>query len=138
MKLKRGQKLCTKCRAINAARQRVCTQCEAKFKLKHTPLKNEVLDWHSLQGGESFRVINGTGPYYQVARDCGEGNKGDRLRMGGKGKYVVYSLSRDGINAHGPCGYEFIYMGKNKFDEELNIHRSPHRIVKINPKRKKH
>ena len=71
MKLKRGQKLCKQCKSINAARQRVCTMCKATFQLKNKPIKNEIKDWESLQKGDTFRVVNGTGPYYILKRDCG-------------------------------------------------------------------
>ena len=42
MKLKRGQKRCKKCQAINAARQRICIECKHEFTLKNTPI-NGVL-----------------------------------------------------------------------------------------------
>jgi uncharacterized OB-fold protein len=58
MKLERGQKRCKKCKAINAARQRICTNCDKEFKLKKTPIKNEVVNWKELQPGDTFRIIN--------------------------------------------------------------------------------
>ena len=51
MKLKRGQKLCKNCQAVNAARQRVCITCNKPFQLKNTPIKHEIKDWQNLQKG---------------------------------------------------------------------------------------
>ena len=140
MKLKRGQKRCKQCKSVNAARQRTCIVCKQEFKLKNTPIKNEIKDWKSLQKGETFRVVNGTGPYYVLSRDCGEGNKGDKIFMGAKGKYVVKSLSECGIQAFSKTVrggyYEFIYMGKDSYSQALNIHSRAHRIVKIKYKDK--
>ena len=140
MKLKRGQKCCKNCQTINAARQRICIECKKPFQLKNTPIKNEIKDWKSLQKGETFRVVNGTGPYYVLSRDCGEGNKGDKIFMGAKGKYVVKSLSECGIQAFSKTVrggyYEFIYMGKDSYSQALNIHSRAHRIVKIKYKDK--
>ena len=76
MKLKRGQKLCKNCQAVNAARQRVCITCNKPFQLKNTPIKHEIKDWQNLQKGDTFRVVNGTGSYYVLKRDCSEGEEG--------------------------------------------------------------
>ena len=92
MKLKRGQKLCKNCQSVNAARQRVCIDCGKAFQLKNTPIKNEIKDWKSLEKGETFRVINGTGSYYLLTRDCGEGEKGEKLFVGPNGKYEVKKI----------------------------------------------
>ena len=140
MKLKRGQKRCKACKHVNAARQRICVKCGKTFQIKNRPIKNEVKDWRSLQPGEAFRVVNGTGPYYVLKRDCGEGRAGDRLFMGAKGKYIVKEISSNGIVAwsisnYGAYRYEFVYMGTPNYCEKLNIYRQPHRIIKINIKR---
>lgn len=141
MKLKRGQKLCKQCKSINAARQRVCTMCKATFQLKNKPIKNEIKDWESLQKGDTFRVVNGTGPYYILKRDCAEGQKGEKLFIGSKGKYIVKGIENNGIHAWsisppGSFNHEFVYMGKNMFCEELNLHKRAHRIIKIKYKNK--
>tara|TARA_R110000824_G_scaffold33234_1_gene106605 strand:+ start:177 stop:599 length:423 start_codon:yes stop_codon:yes gene_type:complete len=140
MKLKRGQKRCKSCKHINAARQRNCSNCNKEFINKNRIIKNEIKDWKSLQPGEAFRVVKGTGPYYILDRDCGEGGAGDRLFMGAKGQYIVKEITSTGIDAwgvskFGSCRYEFVYMGKSSYCEKLNIHRQAHRIVKINIKR---
>ena len=136
MKLKRGQKLCKNCQTINAARQRICIECKKPFQLKNTPIKNEIKDWKSLQKGDAFRVINGTGSYYILKRDCSEGQEGDKLFIGSKGKYIVKGIEYNGIRAcsispSGSFSHEFVYMGKNMFCKELSIHKRAHRIVKI-------
>ena len=140
MKLKRGQKRCKNCQSINAARQRVCVDCGKTFKLKNTPIKNEIKDWKNLQEGDTFRVINGTGPYYVLTRDCSEGEEGERLFMGAKGKYIVKALTTHGIHAWSKASrgsyYEFVYMGKDEFREDLNIYKRAHRIIKIKYKDK--
>ena len=57
--------------------------------------------------------------------------------MGAKGKYIVKEITSHGIDAwsisnYGAYRYEFVYMGKSDYCEKLNIHRQPHRIIKIN------
>ena len=136
MKLKRGQKCCKNCQTINAARQRICIECRKPFQLKNTPIKNEVKDWKDLQKGDMFRVVNGTGPYYVLKRDCGEGQEGEKLFIGSKGKYIVKKIDHNGIQAWsisppGSFSHEFVYMGKNGYCEELNLHQRAHRIIKI-------
>lgn len=139
MKLKRGQKRCKSCKHINASRQRACINCGKIFQIKNKTIRNEIKDWQNLEPGEAFRVVNGTGPYYILNRDCGEGQVGDRLFMGAKGRYIVKEITGTGIEAwriskFGSCGYQFVYMGKPSYCETLNIHRQPHRIIKINIK----
>jgi hypothetical protein len=141
MKLKRGQKRCKKCQAINAARQRVCISCNQTFQLKNTPIKNEIKDWKNLQQGDTFRIVNGTGSYYILTRNCSEGEAGDKLFMGSKGKYIVQEVMENGIHAWsisspGNRSHEFVYMGKDDFCEKLSLHRRAHRLVKIKHKNK--
>ena len=135
MKLSRGQKRCKACKSINAARQRKCVECDTEFKIKKGKLKNEITDWKALCQGDTFRVINGSGPFYLLTRDCGEGKRGERLFIGSKGKFVVRELEHNGISAIRLSSllskHEFIYMGKDEYCEELNIYRRAHRIVKI-------
>jgi len=136
MKLKRGQKLCKQCNSINAARQRICITCKTPFQLKNTPIKNEIKDWKCLNQGDTFRVINGTGSYYILKRNCSEGQAGEKLFLGSKGKYIVKGIEDNGIHAWsisppGSFNHEFVYMGKNMFCEELSIHKQAHRIIKI-------
>ena len=141
MKLKRGQKRCKKCQAINAARQRVCINCNQTFQVKNTPIKNEIRDWRNLQQGDAFRIVNGTGPYYVLTRNCSDGEAGDKLFIGCKGKYIVKEVRENGMHAWsisppGTCSHEFVYMGKDDFCEKLSLHRQAHRLVKIKHKNK--
>jgi hypothetical protein len=142
MKLERGQKRCKNCKAINAARQRICTNCDKEFKLKKTPIKNEVVNWKELQPGDTFRIINGTGSYFTIQNDCGSGKKGEKIMMGEKGKFEVKEVVEDGIKAHGlppyNFGSSFVYMGEDFFNEDLGIQRTAHRIVKINDIKTRH
>ena len=143
MKLKRGQKLCKNCQAVNAARQRKCVDCGKAFQLKNTPIKNEIKDWKSLQKGDTFRIINGTGSYYLLKRDCGEGEKGEKLFIGPKGKYQVKKIDMENNGIHawslaspGNSHYEFVYMGQDRFFKEVDIHRRAPRIIKFKYKSK--
>ena len=141
MNLKRGQKRCKQCKSINAARQRICIICKTPFQLKNTPIKNEIKDWQNLQKGDTFRVINGTGSYYIIKRDCSEGQVGEKLLIGSKGKYIVKDIEDNGIHAWsltspGNSHYEFIYMGQDRFFKEADIHRSAPRIIKFKYKSK--
>lgn len=135
MKLKRGQKICKKCDCINAARSRLCKECGNPFISKNTPIKNEVKDWRSLEKGDCLKVIQGTGPYYVCKRETEEGNAGDKIYMGSKGKYEVISVDSKGLICKGigkkNCGVEFVYMGEKKLSEYTGITKEPHRLVKI-------
>ena len=138
MKLKRGQKLCKNCQAVNAARQRKCVDCGKVFQLKNTPIKNEIKDWKGLEKGDTFRVINGTGSYYLLKRDCGEGEKGEKLFIGPKGKYQVKKIDMENNGIHawslaspGNSHYEFVYMGQDRFSKEVDIHQRAPRIIKF-------
>ena len=141
IKLKRGQKQCKKCGFANAARSRKCTECGSAFKLKKSKVKGEIVDWKSLQKGDEFRTISGTGPYYVLTRDCGEGKKGEILSLRSKGAYAVSEIKHNGISAYGisagNSGYSFIYMGKKEFCEETSTHRRAHRIAKVFRKRRR-
>ena len=142
MKLKRGQKLCKHCGAINAARSSKCNTCGKPFISKNTPIKNEVKDWRALEKGDWLRVVQGTGPYYICSRDSEEGQRGEKIYMGARGVYRVVEVKPTGILVYGigkkNSGYDFVYMG----DEETicgstGIVRKAHRIVRSPNKRKR-
>ena len=140
MKLKRGQKLCKHCGAVNAARSSRCNTCEKPFISKNTPIKNEVKDWEGLKKGDWLRVIQGTGPYFTCKRQTDEASVGDKIYMGCKGKYEVISIDRKGLlcKALGRknCGVEFVYMGERNFCEYTDITKEPHRIVKLRTRKR--
>tara|TARA_R100001377_G_scaffold66664_1_gene41966 strand:+ start:2053 stop:2478 length:426 start_codon:yes stop_codon:yes gene_type:complete len=141
MKLRRGQKLCKKCDSINAARSRVCNSCGGVFISKNTPIKNEIKDWSSLQKGEFFRVVQGTGPYFICTRGSEELEVGDKIYMGCKGKYEMVRLVGSGLLCKGigknSCGLEFLYMGNKEVSKKTGIIKEPHRLIKIKPRKRK-
>ena len=141
VKLKRGQKRCCKCSFVNAARSRKCCNCRGLFKRKNRKIKNEIIDWKHLERGDLFRVVNGTGPYYILTRDCGEGEKGERLSLGLRGTYSVYEVRGNGIRVRGTtnknAGFDYLYMGDDFFCEETLTHRKTHRIVKVRNRKRK-
>jgi len=141
MKLKRGQKLCKKCKQINAARQRICKWCDHEFVLTNKKIKGEITNWKDLKRGDIFRVVNGTGPYYVLKRDCGEGKKGERLPVGVRGVYSVHDVAENGLHCYGSSnknsGFAFVYMGKKEFCEDTSTYRRPHRLVASSSKRRK-
>tara|TARA_R110002110_G_scaffold135681_1_gene319881 strand:+ start:96 stop:530 length:435 start_codon:yes stop_codon:yes gene_type:complete len=138
-KLKRGQKLCKKCDSVNAARSRLCSSCGSAFIAKNTPIKNEIMDWRSLQKGELFRVVQGTGPYFVCTRGSEESVAGDKIYMGCKGKYEVVNVLGNGLMCKGigknSCGLEFLYMGSKELSKNTGINKEPHRLIKIKPRK---
>ena len=141
MKLRRGQKLCKKCDSINAARSRACNTCGVIFISKNTPIKNEIKDWSSLQKGEFFRVVQGTGPYFVCTRVSEELEVGDKIYMGCKGKYELVRVMGNGLLCKGigkkSCGLEFLYMGNKEVSKKTGIIKEPHRLIKIKHRKRK-
>ena len=141
MKLKRGQKLCKGCKQINASRQRICKWCDREFTLTNQKIKGEITNWQDLKKGDVFRTVNGTGPYYVLKRDCGEGKEGEKLLLGARGTYSVHSVEDNGLNCYGSSnrnsGFTFVYMGKKEFCEDTGTHRRPHRLVASSSRRRK-
>ena len=140
-KLKRGQKLCKKCNSVNAARSKICNSCGVAFIAKNTPIKNEIKDWSSLQKGEWFRVVQGTGPYFVCTRGSEESAIGDKIYMGCKGKYEVVRVVGNGLLCKGlgnkACGLEFLYMGNKEVSKGTGIFKEPHRLIKIKTRKRK-
>ena len=135
IKLQRGQKLCKNCEQPNASRQRECKWCGTAFISKNTKLKDEIKDWRSLERGQHFRVVNGSGPYYVLVRDCEDGDAGEKVSMGHRGSYKVDKILDTGIISFGISrknrGMAFIYMGEQGLDNKTGIHRTAHRIIKL-------
>lgn len=140
-KLQRGQKICPKCKEINASRQYVCKYCKHQFVSKNTPVKNEVKNWKELEIGTYIKVVQGTGPYYISKRDTEDGSAGERICMGNTGVYKVAGFAENGIHAYGASykdsGYSFLYMGQSKRSKDTGIYYEPHRIKKVNKRRRK-
>ena len=142
VKLKRGQKLCKSCGCINAARSGACKECKKVFVLKNGPIKNEIKDWKSLSAGDTFKVVQGTGPYYVCQRDSEEGTTGEKIYMGARGVYKVVEVRYNGLLVYGVSrkngGYDFVYMGEEqKASTSTKIIRKAHRIVRTPNKRKR-
>jgi hypothetical protein len=143
-KLKRGQKKCTECDFINAARQRVCKNCGHRFMSKNTPIKGEILDWKKLEPGALVRVIQGTGPYMISSRDTVENDEkikaGDKICIGYTGVYKVLKLDENGIQAYGNTaangGFTYLYMGPSKLSNLTGTYLEPYRL-KIEKGKKK-
>lgn len=140
-KLRRGQKRCTRCDEINAARSRLCSNCNVEFMSKNTPIKNEIKDWTLLERGDEFKIVQGTGPYYICSRDNEEGNIGDKIYMGARGVYKVMSLHNKGVSAYGigknNSGFDFIYMGEKSFSPTTGITKTAYRIIKMKKKKRR-
>jgi hypothetical protein len=135
MKLNRGQKRCKKCKSINAARQRICKNCQFEFISKNTPVKGEIKDWKSLEIGDYIKIIQGTGPYFINKKDTEESKVGDRICLGDIGVYRVEKKYRDGLRVSGVSfkngGFSFLYMGKPKYIPSTGVHREPYRIKRV-------
>lgn len=127
-KLKRGQKKCVKCCAINGPRAYECKSCGQQFEMKkrrRTPRRSQVLDWRSLKSGDKIRVIGGTGPYYV-------GADGIRTYFTERGIYTVRGVDKNGIHAYDGTGYCFLYMGLCQKSTLIdNIIKEPHKILQI-------
>ena len=87
-------------------------------------------NWKELQSGDIIKVPIGYGPYY-VDRLTNE-----KINLNYFGYFKVYKLFDNAVGAypynnkkfHGFCT---IYMGKNMISNETNIHREPHKILKL-------
>ena len=141
VKLKRGQKLCTECGAVNAARQRVCKQCGHQFISKNTPVSGEIKDWKSLKKGTLIKVIQGTGPYFISKKDCDEAFAGEKICMGNTGVYKVVGIDDKGIVAYGAspknAGFTYLYMGNARVSQTTGTYLEPYRIKFVKKSKRK-
>tara|TARA_R100000995_G_C3433218_1_gene99547 strand:+ start:314 stop:751 length:438 start_codon:yes stop_codon:yes gene_type:complete len=141
VKLRRGQKLCKHCGAVNAARSTKCNTCGKFFISKNTPIKNEVKDWKELEQGQHIKIIQGTGPYYTCSSESDDHETGEKIYMGCKGKYIVREIVGNGLLCYGigknNTGIDFVYMGERKKSLATGIIQAPHRIVKIKTRKRK-
>lgn len=134
MKLKRGQKLCTKCNTINGARAYTCKHCseafeirtgKSKIKKKHVK-KLEYVDWDTIQNGDRIKLLGRSGTYY-INQD------GERHYMSDPGIYTIVGKDAMGLRAYGKSGYTYIYMGPEKQSPLMdNMYNAPHKILKLN------
>ena len=124
----KGRKICP-CGAVVGARKREC-ECGHKFDFKPSskPAKAKQqasVKWQDLAPGDVIKVSKG--PYW---RDL----NGVKHSMGHKGRYTVKRLESNGILATNGYGYAFIYMGPKEHMKDTNIHRRPHKLMKMKVK----
>jgi hypothetical protein len=127
LKLKRGQKRCDGCGITCGARTRVCKECGHKFVIVKgrgtSGKKYQIADWKQLVKGDRIRCKQGSGPYFINSAE-------ERMYMTERGTYQVLTTSPEGIQAWGPSGFTFLYMGKEKPSKHLPSYMvSPHRIT---------
>ena len=134
MKIKRGQKLCSKCSNINGARAYTCKYCNEPFevrakgsKIKKKRIKKlEYIDWKDLEIGQRIKVMGRSGTYYVS-------ENGDKTYMSDPGIYNVVGKDNNGLRVYGKSGYTYIYMGPEKKSPLLdNMFNAPHKIMKVN------
>lgn len=134
MKLKRGQKLCTKCNQINGARAYQCKHCGESFevrakgsKIKKKRIKKlETISWSDIEVGQKIKVMGRSGTYYLSSN-------GDRTYMSDPGIYTIIGKDANGLRVYGKSGYTYIYMGPEKKSSLLdNMYNAPHKIMKVN------
>lgn len=107
IKIKRGQKSCAKCNAINGVRSFECKNCGAQFKMKKFKKKSKrlILNHKELNKGDMIRVVGGSGPYYID-------DNGDRHYFVDRGKYTVIKTDDNGIYTYSDSGFNYLYMGE--------------------------
>jgi hypothetical protein len=134
-KIKRGQKTCDSCGAINGVRAFVCKNCDTEFNMKKPrkrPRKTVVEDFKTLERGDTIRVVGNSGPYYT-------GQDGERIYLVDRGKYTVISTDNTGIQVYGENGYGYLYMGEICPSDLIeSITKAPCKILKVhnNPKKR--
>jgi hypothetical protein len=125
-KLKRGQKRCDGCGTTCGARTLVCKECGNKFVVVRgrstNAKKYRIDDWTTLNAGDLIRCKQGSGPYFISFN-------GEKTYTTEQGTYRVVKLLDNGIQAWGPHGYTFLYMGKERQSKHLeSYYQSPHRV----------
>lgn len=121
-------KVCDGCKFKNPARVRKCKQCDAAFAFKvkrKKEKKQKISDWKELIPGDYIKVAGGS-----IFIDKEE----NEIPMGYNGIFVVISLDKNGIMAHGKdksSGFCHIWMNKEQLSPS-GIIRRPHKIYKLN------
>tara|TARA_Y100000034_G_scaffold106329_3_gene134963 strand:+ start:248 stop:607 length:360 start_codon:yes stop_codon:yes gene_type:complete len=114
------KKTCPNCGVEQSLRKRVC-ECEYEFYKSKKITKRTVKDWTALKPGDRIKVSGG--PYF-LSKTTGK-----KISMGAKGEYTVSSVCDNHIMAVGKGrSQEVIYMGKIDYDDNLSIHRQPHKV----------
>lgn len=118
-------KTCSSCKTKNGARSFVCKNCGKEFFVKKRKIKKKIEDWRSLQSGQEFRVISGSGPYFLAQNN-------EKQYLTERGIYITSFVDNKGIHAFSKEGksYSYIYMGpEEKSDLCYNLYRSPHKLI---------
>jgi len=138
-KRKAPEKACPQCDTANHARSSNCKSCDYTFYVRKKVREVELAkNWRELVRGDIIKVTTGSGPYW-ISKDKG----GDKIYMGQKGKFEVIEIYDQGPRCCGIYGrpvssrgrlshyQEFIYMGDPCYDDDMNLHREPHKIKVI-------
>jgi len=146
-----AKKECPNCASRVGVRTKICPDCSYKFLIrKRGPRPKQVKNWRDLKKGDIVKCVSGTGPYF-ISKD----RPGERIMMGHKGRFEIVELNYQNPRSCGIIGRainssghkasvrEYIYMGESYYDEDLNTHKEPHKILgvkteaeTIKPKRK--
>jgi len=139
--LGRGHKACQTCGTATGPRAIVCKKCKTPFSFKGdtgdtvkvttngiTTTVKKLTDWKSLTRGDFIRVLQGSGPYFL-------NKQGEKVYVGAKGIYSVFSINDIGINAYAYSqgvvnGYELIRMVDDS-KTPYGLVRNSHRIVRV-------
>lgn len=126
----KGQKSCPDCGTITGPRAYACKKCNHIFifKAKSKEAKNTKIihnfNWRDLVKGDKIKVTGG--PYYV--------HRGDFLRMGYRGKFIVEGVDKNGILAWGidkTGGFCHIWMNGETQNKETGVWKIPHKILKL-------
>lgn len=142
MSLKRGYKLCKKCKETSGARAKVCKHCGEPFEIRTDPavrmkrIRNkakrkgltEVSDWRELKPGQEVHYNGRSGSYWLN----GDGTKDYTTD---KGVYKVITILDKGFGAYGPTGYTFFDMSTGRSNVCSMLYNSPYKILVKSPQR---
>lgn len=131
----KGKKTCEKCGHECGPRAYMCPECQHPFmfaiqsKEKKTTRMIRKFDWRELEKGDRIKATGG--PYSVV--------DGEYIPMGCRGKFTVIGVDKNGIIAYGvkEGGFCHIWMGEDDICQLTRIHRTKHRLAKLQPKQPK-
>jgi DNA-directed RNA polymerase subunit RPC12/RpoP len=134
-----AKKECSGCGSMLGVRTKECPDCGHKFLIRKRGPRPKQIDWTELKTGDTIKVVTGTGPYF-MSKD----RAGEKIMMGQKGRFEVVELYGAGRpkgcgvvgrqtsgKKHRASVIEHIYMGDTYYNDNLNIHEEPHKILGI-------
>ena len=133
-----ARKECSGCGIMLGVRTKECPDCGHKFLIRKRGPRPKQIDWTELKAGDTIKVVTGTGPYF-ISRD----RAGEKIMMGQKGMFEVVELYGTGkpdgcgvvgrqlFGNHRAGVIEYIYMGETWYNDDLNIHEEPHKILGV-------